>query len=68
MTAREQYIYHARKIERRTFAEIGRELGITGNRVAQIYHRLDYLANGAHADLYHFTHPVRTPNIKPQDK
>ena len=47
---RDMYIYHARKDERRTFADIGRELGITGQRVREIYMRLDWKLNGMNAD------------------
>ena len=47
---RTMYIYHARKDDKRTFADIGRELGITGSRVRQIYRRIDWKLNGMHAD------------------
>ena len=47
---RTMYIYHARKDDKRTFVDIGRELGITGNRVRQIYRRIDWQLNGMQAD------------------
>lgn len=47
---RAMYIYKQRKEEKRTFADIGQELGITGKRVAQIYRRIDWDLNGDHAD------------------
>lgn len=47
---REMYIYHARKVDKRTFVDIGRELGITGNRVRQIYVRIDWKLNRENAD------------------
>lgn len=37
-TAGGELIYHARKVNKRTYADIGRELGISASRVAQIYH------------------------------
>lgn len=46
-------IYKLRKEEKRTFADIGRELGITGKRVAQIYKRIDWQLNGLSADHHH---------------
>ena len=47
---RDMLIYHARKVDKRTFADIGRELGITGNRVRQVYRRMDWALNGMNAD------------------
>jgi len=47
---RQMYIYNARKNEKRTFADIGRELGITGTRVSQIYRRYDWEKNRYQAD------------------
>ncbi len=41
---RDMYIYTARKAGR-TFADIGRELGIGANRVGQLYRRMDYEIN-----------------------
>lgn len=49
-TARDELIYHARKVDKRTYADIGRELGISASRVAQIYHKVDYERNGINAD------------------
>lgn len=47
---REQYIYNARKFDKRTYADIGRDLGITWNRVRQIYVRRDWEINRFNAD------------------
>lgn len=47
---RAEYIYKARKYDKRTYADIGRELGITGTRVRQIYRRLDWMINRYEAD------------------
>lgn len=47
---RAMYIYHARKVDKRTFADIGRELGITLERTRQIYRRIDWKLNGYNAD------------------
>ena len=47
---REQYVYNARKFDKRTFADIGRDLGITRNRVRQIYVRIDWELNRYNAD------------------
>jgi hypothetical protein len=49
---RDMYIYHAHKVDKRTFADIGRELGITGNRVRQVYVRTDCAINKWDADLF----------------
>lgn len=38
---REEYIYHARTIEKKTFAQIGRELGISGNAVNSCFQRIE---------------------------
>ena len=47
---RDIYIYHARKDDKRSFADIGRELGITRQRVRDIYRLLDWRLNGYNAD------------------
>jgi len=47
---RQMYIYNARKNDKRTFADIGRELGISGTRVSQIYKRYDWEKNRYQAD------------------
>lgn len=47
---RGEYIYNAHKHEGRTFAELGRELGLSGSRIAQIYRREDWLRNAYAAD------------------
>lgn len=47
---REEYIYQQRKFEKRSFADIGREFGITGNRVRQVYVRIDWAKNRYNAD------------------
>ena len=56
---RDEYIYKARKIDHRTFADIGRELGIGGNRVAQVYHRVDSARNGRNAEHWQPDYPKR---------
>ena len=47
---RAMYIYKQRKEGKRTFADIGQELGITRERVRQMYRRLDWKFNGYNAD------------------
>lgn len=47
---RNMYIYKQRKEGKRTFADIGKELGISGSRVGAIYKRLDWKMNGMNAD------------------
>ena len=47
---RAMYIYNARKVDKRTFADISRELGITLERTRQIYRRTDWTINGMNAD------------------
>lgn len=47
---RAEYIYNARKYDKRTYADIGRELGISCVRVRQIYGRIDWMKNGYEAD------------------
>lgn len=49
-TDREMYIYKARKEDRRTFSDIGQELGISQERARQIYMRVDWDLNGLDAD------------------
>jgi hypothetical protein len=44
------YIYKQRKEGKRTFADIGQELGITANRVNAIYRRMDWTINRENAD------------------
>jgi len=53
---REQYIYNARKFDKRTFEDLGRELGISGARVRSIYRRIDWEINRFNAD-----HHLKTP-------
>lgn len=55
---REQYIYHARKCDKRTFEDLGRELGISGERVRSIYRRIDWEINRFNAD-----HHQKTPEV-----
>lgn len=55
---RAMYIYKQRKEEKRTFADIGRELGITGNRVRQVYRRMDWKLNKFSSD-YYLKHPEK---------
>ena len=38
---RDEYIYHARAVEKKTFAQIGRELGISGNAVISCFQRIE---------------------------
>lgn len=47
---RAMYIYKQRKEGKRTFADIGRELGLTLERTRQIYRRTDWTLNGENAD------------------
>ena len=47
---RAEYIYNARKHDKRTYADIGRELGISCVRVRQIYMRIDWMKNRYEAD------------------
>ena len=49
---RAMYIYKQRKEGKRTFADIGQELGITANRVNAIYRRMDWTINRENADHY----------------
>lgn len=57
---RDMLIYHARKDEGRTFADIGREYGISPNRVRAIYRKLDWQLNGLDAD-----HHKNDPSFPP---
>lgn len=47
---RDMLIYHARKDDKRTYADIGNEFGISPERIRQIYRRLDWQINGFNAD------------------
>ena len=47
---RAMYIYNARKVDKRTFSDIGRELGITQERVRQVYRRTDWTINRENSD------------------
>lgn len=47
---RAMYIYYQRKEGKRTYVDIGQELGITRNRVRQIYRRMDWTINRENAD------------------
>lgn len=47
---RDMYIYHARKDDKRTFVDIGRDVGISPQRVRAIYRRMDWQLNGLNAD------------------
>ena len=49
---RAMYIYKQRKVEKRTFVDIGRELGITGNRVRQVYRQMDWSINRDNSDAW----------------
>lgn len=46
---RDMYVYEQRK-QGRTFASIGADLGVTGNRVRQIYRRIDWEINRENSD------------------
>lgn len=62
---RDMLIYQAHKVDKRTFADIGRELGITGNRVRQVYRRTDWAINRYQADHY-LKHPDKVPEYARQ--
>ena len=47
---RDMRIYHARKVDKRSFVDIGREFGISPQRVRSIYRLLDWRLNGEDAD------------------
>lgn len=47
---RDMGIYRARKIDKRTYADIGQEYGIGPERVRQVYRRMDWELNGYNAD------------------
>lgn len=47
---RDMLIYHARKDDKRTFVDIGKEFGITPQRVRDIYRLTDWRLNGLDAD------------------
>lgn len=49
---RDMYIYHARKDDKRTFADIGREFGIGPERVRQVYRRMDWAINRENCDSW----------------
>lgn len=49
---RDMAIYHARKIEKRTFADIAKEFGITPERVRRVYRRTDWQLNGENSDAW----------------
>lgn len=63
---RSMYIYKQRKEEKRTFADIGLELGITGNRVRQVYRRIDWRLNGYNSDAY-LKNPDKIPEYARQE-
>jgi hypothetical protein len=47
---RDMLIYHAHKVDKRTFADIGREFGISPERVRQVYRRTDFAINRENSD------------------
>lgn len=49
---RDMYIYHARKVDKRTYADIAKELGIGLERVRQVYRRTDWQLNGENSDAW----------------
>lgn len=61
---RGMYIYHARKNDKRTFIDIGKELGISRNRVRAIYHRLDWGINRFDADQFKKKTIAMTPYVQ----
>ena len=48
---RDVYVYEQRK-QGRTFASIATDLGVTGNRVRQIYRRIDWEINRENSDAW----------------
>ena len=58
---RDMLIYHARKVDKRTFADISKEFGITRQRVRDIYRLLDWRLNGQDAD-HHKDDPLPLPS------
>lgn len=48
---RDAYVYQERK-KGRTFASIGADLGVTGNRVRQVYRRIDWEINRENSDAW----------------
>ena len=59
-TERAMYIYKQRKEAKRRFVDIGRDLGITGKRVAYIYRRIDWNLNGYNADHHQKPHSAKS--------
>lgn len=57
---RDMLIYHARKVDKRTYADIGQEFGIGQERVRQVYRRMDWAINRYQADHY-VKHPEKIP-------
>lgn len=49
---RDMYIYQAHKVDKRTFADISRELGIGPERVRQVYRRTDWAINRENSDAW----------------
>ncbi len=49
---RDMLIYRARKVDKRTFADIGREFGIGPERVRQVYRRIDWEINWHNSDAW----------------
>ena len=49
---RDMLIYHARKVDKRTYADIGQEFGITQERVRQVYRRTDWAINRENSDAW----------------
>lgn len=49
---RDRYIYQQHKEEKRTYASIGEELGISASHVGSIYRRMDFRLNGLQSDFY----------------
>ena len=47
---RDMYIYQAHKVDKRTLTDIGKELGISPERVRQVYRRTDWAINRENSD------------------
>ena len=58
---RDAYVYQERK-KGRTFASIGTDLGVTGNRVRQIYRRIDWEINRENSDAWQRDRKKRLKN------
>lgn len=64
---RDEIIYKARKHEKRSFTSIANELGISPNRVRQVYRRCDREKNGQNSDHLQPDYPYRRVRRGVQD-